>query len=138
MYTIIINMVFVYCVAEITRDDYELEVIDHSANSVLLHWSLKSQKINDMLTSSFIHGFNYTIHQLNGGHTVTYCDNSINETFNNTTFIVSEWYLVIGQIITDDNDSWYPEPSYVYFMPQGLYNIKAYYFVSPYSISEYC
>jgi len=117
-------MVFVYYVANITRDEYELRVIDNSTNSLQLHWSLKSLKINDMLKSSFIYGFNYTIHRLNEGQSVTYFSDSINETFNNMTFVASEWYLVIGQIITNDNDSWYPEPSYVYFMPQGLCNIS--------------
>jgi len=123
-YEILINLVLVYCVANITRDEYELAMINYSTDSLRLHWSLKSQKINEMLKSSFIRGFNYTIYQLSGGQSVTHFANSIDETFDNMTFIVSEWYLVIGQIITDDDDSWYPEPSYVYFMPQGLCNIS--------------
>ena len=32
----------------------------------------------------------------------------------------NQWYLIIGRILTEDNDTWGPEPVYKYFETPGI------------------
>jgi len=116
MYFVLFNAECLYfCVADITRSDYRMEVKANTSNSVQLSWSVKSTKIDEMLDISFIRGFNYTVQALDGSYVLRDFTNSSNLTID-TTLNVCQWYLAIVQMITMDNSSWYPEPLFNHFM----------------------
>ena len=114
-----------YITGDITRSDYELKV-DYNRtlnlNDSLLHfnWHL-SEKAENMLKSHFITKFEMTlVGYLNGSNNITILRymNSTNLTWN-VTLKSNQWYIIIGRILTEDNDSWGPEPVYRYFNTTG-------------------
>ena len=103
---------------DITASDYIFD-IDTDLNSTLrFYWNL-SNKAENMMDSQFITGFEVTVKQLsNDTFFVINLMKNQNESLN-ITLESNQWYLIIGRILTVDNDTWGPEPIYKYFETPG-------------------
>ncbi|XP_065913213.1 uncharacterized protein [Dysidea avara] len=103
---------------DISRDDYQfgynVVTINSTSRSLHLYWTITNATWG-LLDSHFIRGFNYTVQQLDNGEYYT------TTVTTNLTVIVtlnsSNWYMMIGRILTNDKDSWGPEPVYLYLPP---------------------
>ena len=112
-------MLFCTYTGDITRKDYEF-ILDNPKLSVLhFHWDL-SNNAEYMMASHFITGFLITIEQLkcSNNTTTTHPMETKNLTLN-VTLQPSQWYLLVGRILTKDTDTWGPEPVYKYFKTPG-------------------
>ena len=115
-----ITTLLLYTAGDISKDDYQFDygvVTINSTTSLHLYWTI-TNTTQGLLDSYFIRGFNYTIQQLDDGdyYITTITTNlSISVTLNS-----SNWYMLIGRIITNDTDSWGPEPVYLYLPPLYL------------------
>ena len=103
---------------DITASDYIFD-IDTDLNSTLhFYWNL-SNKAENMMDSQFISGFEVTVKQLsNDTFFVINLMKNQNESLN-ITLESNQWYLIIGRILTVDNDTWGPETIYKYFETPG-------------------
>lgn len=114
---------------DITRSDYELEFYWNPVESMIyFHWLL-SKKAYNMMSSQFIIGFhviivmlqpdghsNLTMHFMEGRNLfLNVTMENTNLTVTNITFKPNQRYLLIGRILTEDNDTWRPEDVYKYF-----------------------
>ena len=110
--------VSLFCTGDISRDDYQfgynVVTINSTSRSLHLYWTITNATWG-LLDSHFIRGFNYTVQQLDNGEYYT------TTVTTNLTVIVtlnsSNWYMMIGRILTNDKDSWGPEPVYLYLPP---------------------
>ena len=71
-----------------------------------------------MMDSQFITGFKISIGQELSNDTICTTSLTKNSTLN-VTLEPSQWYLIIGRMLTEDNDTWGPEPIYKYFESPG-------------------
>ena len=92
------------------------------------HWQL-SEKAEHMMFSQFIIGFHVAIEMLQPDyhsnlttHSMETKNSSFNVTMESTSLAVrnitlepNQRYLLIGRILTEDNDTWGPEAVYKYF-----------------------
>ena len=114
---------------DITRSDYELEFYWNPVESMIyFHWLL-SKKAYNMMSSQFIIGFhviivmlqpddhsNLTMHFMEGRNLfLNITMENTNLTVTNITLKPNQRYLLIGRILTEDNDTWRPEDVYKYF-----------------------
>ena len=127
-----------YTAGDITRSDYELEFYyDWSPVESMsyFHWQL-SEKAENMIFVQFITGFHVILEQQldnnNNNLTMRFKENknlTLNETMENKDLIVNitlepnQWYLLIGRMLTEDDDTWGPEAVYKYFKTPGIYVI---------------
>ena len=112
-----------YYTGDITSSDYELEIYyDQNSNPKIsllqFHWNL-SEKAENLLSIQFIVKFKITIEQQLDGNITTFFMENKSLTLNEPLKF-NQWYLVIGRIITEDNDTWKPEPVYKYFKTKGM------------------
>ena len=109
------------CLDDITKNDYSFKLENGIELNSTLHfyWSL-SEKAKNLMDSQFITGFEVTVKQLSNDTILTtdILENQ-NETLN-ITLEPSQWYLIIGRMLTEDNDTWGPEPIYKYFESPGI------------------
>ena len=72
------------------------------------------------MDSQFITGFKITVEQQEPGNdTIIYTTSLTKNLTLNITLEPHQWYLIIGRILTEDNDTWGPEPVYKYFQTPG-------------------
>ena len=126
---ILLCMYRIHSAGDIMRNDYELEFYyDGKLNSkdsmISFNWIL-SKKAETMMATRFITGFQIIIEQQ-----LDYSNNltkklTLNQTMEtkdltvNITLESKQWYLLIGRILTVDEDSWGPEAVYKYFETSG-------------------
>ena len=72
------------------------------------------------MDSQFITGFMINIET---GNDTIYTTSLLKHLVLNITLEPNQWYLIIGRILTVDNDTWGPEPIYKYFQTPGKFNI---------------
>ena len=106
---------------DITASDYifKFDIVTDLNSTLHFYWNL-SKKAENMMDSQFITKFEVTVKQLsNDTFIVTNLMENRNLTLN-VTLEPNQWYLVIGRILTEDNnDTWGPEPVYEYFQTPG-------------------
>ena len=71
-----------------------------------------------MMNSQFISGFQVSTEDDN--NITTYLMETRNLTVN-MTLQPNQWYLLIGKIVTEDNDTWGPELLYEHFQIPGTH-----------------
>ena len=104
---------------DITRNDYELEFyydgnVAPEVSTLQFFWNL-SRKAEHIMDSQFITGFKIIVEQHEHGND-TICTTTLTKKLTlNITLEPHQWYLIIGRILTKDNDTWGPEPVYEYF-----------------------
>ena len=106
---------------DITENDYSFKFENGTELNSTLHyyWSL-SEKAKNMMDSQFITGFKVIVKQLsNDTILITDVTENQNETLN-INLEPSQWYLIIGRMLTEDNDTWGPQPIYKYFETPGM------------------
>ena len=88
---------------------------DPSIYVLHLYWNL-SDKVQHMLNSHFITGFQFTMEQIGIDDDVTtYYMKDTNLTLN-LSLKPNEWYLLVGTILLVGNEGRYrPEPFYIFF-----------------------
>jgi len=115
-------IVFIH-VGDIAKSDYNLSFSydRNKLHTLHFYWSL-SRKTENMMDSQFISGFQVSIKQLaDGDNITTYLMTTRNLTVN-MTLQPNQWYLLIGKILTEDNDTWGPELIYEHFQTAGAGN----------------
>ena len=120
-----------YTAGDITRNDYELEFYYNRSlveYTLYFHWLLSEKAVN-MMSSQFITGFHVTIeilqpdyHNNLTSHSMETKNLSLNVTMETTSIAVmnitlepNQRYLLIGRILTKDNNTWRPEAVHMYF-----------------------
>ena len=115
---------------DITINDYKLEFyydgnLNPEVSTLHFYWNL-SRKAEHIMDNQFITGFKIVIEHEPKNDTIS----TISLTQNLILNIILEpnqWYLIIGRILTEDNDTWGPEPVYEYFQTPGNLTYKVVY-----------